>query len=207
LFEIFDVTANAYFNVVSQRHEVEAPADVIQTLPPQIQGEMIIKTIDTRNLPVGSKHQLNDLMLKEEKVLDAENLLKDSESGKLYDLKRTIYSLKSAPLLIIYLPKVATVKDRVVSYPAERLPTEEGPELMLVSVILHDNAHYFSYIRCDDGWYLYNDLFAEKRLRKVTRGDLSENRAYTDICRKLVYCVYMPDVSLPEDVKPIVPTP
>ena len=91
--------------------------------------------------------------------LDDDNLFIDEVTKKVY--KRRIYTTKliNCPFLIINLERLNGRKfNKKTIYPTLFVTLNNLEKMVLSAIIVYENRHYTAYIRCNDDWYLYNDI-------------------------------------------------
>jgi isoleucyl-tRNA synthetase len=103
-----------------------------------------------------------------------------------------LITIVTAPFLIISVQKLGDPKLRVAVYPDMTLK----PNLVISSIIVQNgteqSGHYVTYLRCDDGWYLFDDMSSKQQLKHLTNQSLDTVKDYQSICRNAVYYIYVP---------------
>lgn len=103
--------------------------------------------------------------------LGACNYFLSADRKKAFKIRIEKLKLLETPFLYIHLNRVADqaviggkgkVKITTQVVPVAHIKLEDQSKLDLISIIVHyggaDGGHYISYLKCENLWYLYNDL-------------------------------------------------
>jgi len=111
---------------------------------------------------------------------DKHNLILNSNGGRTIDKKNTFIKLEVSDadkdqFIIINLKRFDLLGERILSSikpPTTIRLNEDSPELELNNIIAHvgptvNSGHYVAYFKCNDNWYLYNDLDKKAKIERV----------------------------------------
>lgn len=103
--------------------------------------------------------------------------------------------MNNPPLVIIHVQKASQPISRVITLPDNFIKTMSGAVLTLYAIIVQTGTasygHYTTYLKCDDGWYFFNDSAVRPIIEYLTEGDLNQLPQYQSICRDAVDFIYM----------------
>ena len=122
--------------------------------------------------------------------LDDDNLFVDEVTKKVY--KRRIYTTKliNCPFLIINLERLNGRNfNKKKIYPTLFVTMNNFDKMVLSAIIVYESRHYTAYIRCNDDWYLYNDI--DDDVYEYV-GDYDDILNIENVMRKSVLLFYEP---------------
>jgi hypothetical protein len=139
--------------------------------------------------------QLNELINREESVFDPENYFACETSSGVCNKRVIVRNIKQLPeLFVINVQKAGSITDRVITYPSTELISNNN-RLQLSGIIVQmgeqSRGHYYAYVKCNDGWYKFNDISPGKKLIHITKGDINSLSDYTTICQNATNFIYM----------------
>jgi hypothetical protein len=107
-----------------------------------------------------------------------------------YILEKTI--VNKPPIVAVYVQKPGDPEQRHGVYPSDTIATGDRT-LVLTSIVVHlgtqTAGHYIAYIRCQEGWYLFDDIGS--KLIDIKVKNIDQYDSYPQICRDASIYVYM----------------
>lgn len=184
LFSLFNVTGTKRYIKTIVTNDIENDINFLENskiVSERIETVSPIISIHSKSLRNTNIDYYLDFI--EDTEFDKFNLYKDKD-GNTYKRKITYDSIEDSNYLIFYAQRLLQGDKR--SYkkiiPNEEIILKSKKKLYLHAIVVHERLHYTCYIKCNNVWFHYNDIY--NNIEHVgTYDEMIENSNFPDPCK------------------------